>query len=156
QRMGVDADKKRPGESGFLAVIADGLSRCQDVILVEGISERRATVPRCAEGDALRGIGRIGFERKIGSDEFRDVRQRVGSNQLAGGGIWSGHVNSFSSESLTWVATRRVRDRVRRSGSPGCARIHRSSYQHAEFPATPACRGRRHGPGAGPYRDYLT
>ena len=61
ERVGVDADEERPGQAGLAAMVADRLRGRQDVILVEGVFQRRAAMARCAEGDTLRGIGRVGL-----------------------------------------------------------------------------------------------
>ena len=64
QRVGIDADEQRTGQAGLAAVVADRLRRRQDMIFVEGVFQRRAAMARGAEGNALGGIGRIGFGAK--------------------------------------------------------------------------------------------
>ena len=158
QRMSVDADKQRSGEAGILAIIADRLRRRQDVVFVEGDFQRRTTMARRSERHALRGIGGIRLQGKISGDELWNVRQRVGGDRLAGGGIWSVHVGSFDFQqtigSIIYIASRRARDTARHSGWRDCARKRRSTSPRAEVFAIQACHERLHGLGAGRLRDY--
>ena len=94
QRMGIDADEQRPGQSGFAAVIADRLRRRQDVVFVEGIFQRRAAVTRCAEGNALGGIGRIGLGGKIRRHQSRHVDESGRIDRFACGRIGGSHMTS--------------------------------------------------------------
>src|SRR6185312_12203003 len=73
------------------AVIADRLGRRQDMVFVEGISERRAAMARGAEGDALRGISGVRFACEIGRNQPWDVGECTGGDRLACGGIGVGH-----------------------------------------------------------------
>ena len=59
QRVGIDADEQRTVQAGFAAIVADRLRGREDMILVEGVFQRRAAMPRGSEGDALGGIGRV-------------------------------------------------------------------------------------------------
>ena len=55
QRVGVDPDKQRVVDAARVAINADRLRNREDVRLVEGIVEGRATVSRRSETDALGG-----------------------------------------------------------------------------------------------------
>ena len=90
ERVGVHAGEERPGRPLALAVLADGLADRQDVILVEAVAQRRAAVPRCAEGDGVRRLSRVGMIGVVGGDEPRDVDQQVARGGLAGKGM-DGH-----------------------------------------------------------------
>ena len=88
--MGVHADEERPGRPLARAVFADRLGDRQDVILVEAVAERRAAVPRGAEGHGVRRLGRVGMVGVVRGDEPRDVDQQVARGGFAGEGM-SGH-----------------------------------------------------------------
>ena len=94
QRVGVDADEQRAGQPGFAAVVADRLRGRQDVVFVEGVFQRRAAMTRGAEGDALRGIGRIGLSGEIGGHQPRNIDEISGIDRLAGGRIGCSHMTS--------------------------------------------------------------
>ncbi len=58
--MRIDAEKERAVDALLFAVEADRLRDREDMRLVEGELERRPSMARCAEGDALPGFRRIG------------------------------------------------------------------------------------------------
>ena len=84
QRVRVDAEKERPVDAALFAVAADRLGDRQDVMLVERALERRAAMPRRAEGDALRRDRRVRDPGVVRGDELADVDERRGRNGLAG------------------------------------------------------------------------
>jgi hypothetical protein len=71
--MRVDAEEERAVYAAPLAEAADRLGDREDVPLVEGAVEGGATMPGCAEGDALRGNRRVGDLRVVPGDELRDI-----------------------------------------------------------------------------------
>ena len=73
--MGVDAKKKRPGDALGFAVVADGLRDRQHMPFVERAVERRAAVPRGAEGDALSRDRRVGRVNVVSSHELAHIDQ---------------------------------------------------------------------------------
>ena len=75
QRMGVHPQEQRPVDPVRLAIAADRLGDRQNVRLVEGALERRAAMPRRAEGDAFRGDSRVGLLRVVRGHQPRDVDQ---------------------------------------------------------------------------------
>ena len=94
QRMGIDADEQRAGQPGLAAVVADRLRRRQDMVFVERVLQRRPAMPRGSEGDALGGIGRIGFAGEIRRDQPRHIDEGGGIDRFAGGGIGGSHMTS--------------------------------------------------------------
>ena len=94
ERMGIDADEQRTGQSRFAAVIADRLRRRQDMIFVEGVFQRRPAVTRGSEGHALGGIGRIRFRCEISRYQPRHVDEGGGIDRFAGSGIGGSHMTS--------------------------------------------------------------
>src|SRR5260370_42312854 len=68
-------------------VIEEPLSDRQDVPLIECAVESRSAVTRRTEDDALPGVARIGLQRVVSRDEFRDINQDRGIRRFAGGGF---------------------------------------------------------------------
>ncbi|MCY1365733.1 hypothetical protein D9M69_525950 [compost metagenome] len=77
QRVGVDTDKQRAIDALSFAVQADRLADRQNVPFIETQVERAATVPRCAEGNALGGNRGIRLAGVIGRYQSRDVDQQL-------------------------------------------------------------------------------
>ena len=75
KRMRVHAQKQRPIDARAAPVQADGLADGQDMRLIEGSGERRAAMPRGAEGDALRSDRGIRHLREIGGHQPRHIDQ---------------------------------------------------------------------------------
>jgi len=82
--VGVPADEQRAVEALLRAVFADGLRGGQDVRLVEGRVEAGAPMAGGAEGDLLRGVGRIGLDGVVRGDERGHVHQVAGLGGLSG------------------------------------------------------------------------
>ena len=78
--MSVHAEKKRPVNFLRRAVVANRLSDCEDVPLVECAVERGAAMAGCAEDDALARVVRVGTQRVVGRDKLRNIHQdrRIG------------------------------------------------------------------------------
>ena len=87
QRVSVHSQEERPVNLLQLAVVANRLSDCEDVPLIERPVEGRAAMTGRAEDDALARVARIGPQRVVGRDEFRNIHQDGGISRLSGGGI---------------------------------------------------------------------
>ena len=100
QSVGVYSNEQRTGEADVAAVVADRLRRRQDMVLVEGVPQRRAAMARGSEGNALGGVGRVGFARKISRDQPWHIGESGGIDRLAGSRILCSHVTSRKQCSL--------------------------------------------------------
>src|SRR4029077_9658853 len=85
----VDGKEERPRNALGVPLLDDRLARGDDMGLVEGTAQRRAPVPRGAEGDALGGIVRIGAARVVLGDEPRHVDEQLGRRRLSREGVES-------------------------------------------------------------------
>src|SRR6476646_350302 len=90
--MGVPTDEERPVEALRGAVVDDGLRRGEDVVLVEGGAQARATVARRAERDLLVGVVDVRVPVVVGADEGVDVDEVLGLGGLTGARV--GHEGS--------------------------------------------------------------
>ena len=84
QRVGIDADKQRPVDTLLLAVETDSLGDGQNMGLVEGVIQRRATMAGGSEGHALRRLSGIGAINIVGGDQAGDVYQHPGVCRFTG------------------------------------------------------------------------
>ena len=75
QCVRVEAEEQRAVNALSLAVAADGLADREHVPFVEGPLERRAAMPRRAEGDSLGRHQGVGDLSVIGRDQPGDVEQ---------------------------------------------------------------------------------
>ena len=84
---GIAPDEQRAAVAAARPVAADRLGDGQDVRLVEGAAQRRATVSGRPEGDALGGIGRVGPEVAIRVEQRAEVDQGRRVGRLTGAGM---------------------------------------------------------------------
>ena len=82
--MGIHAHEQRAVDTVLLAVETDSLGDCQNMRLVEGVIQRRTSVPGGSEGHALRRHGGIGAIDIVGCDKAWDVSQHPGLGGFTG------------------------------------------------------------------------
>src|ERR1700683_5704928 len=76
--MGIHPKKQRPVDSMLLAITTNRLRDRDDVRFVKGARERRASMPRGAERNALRSDRSVGALQIVGSDQARHIDQHRG------------------------------------------------------------------------------
>ncbi len=84
QPVRVASEEERPVEALALAVVADGLGRGDDVVLVEGGVEAAAAVSRGPEGDLLVDVLGVRLAGVVGGDEVGDVDEVGGLGEVTG------------------------------------------------------------------------
>ena len=87
ETVGVAADEERTVEPLVRAVVADGLCRGEDVVLVERRPQAGAAVTGGAEGDLLVGVLDVRVAVVVGAHEGIDVDEVLGQGDLSGSGV---------------------------------------------------------------------
>ncbi len=108
QGMGVDAEEQWAVDVLPLAIETDRLGDRHDVLLVEGIAERRAAMARGTEMDALRRLGRIRHAGKISADQVGGPDQPGGIEKLAGERAYA----SAGHAAIRFLAPPRLRNKI--------------------------------------------
>ena len=88
QGMRISAHEQRAGDTVLFAVITDGLGDGVDVAFVEGLLQRRTTMPGRSKRHTLCGLMRVRRFRIVGTDERGDILQSLGRRQFAGMGMY--------------------------------------------------------------------
>lgn len=174
QRVGINTYVNRPIHTHLAAVFADRLHHCQHVGFVERAIERRATMARGAEDDALLGYRRVRLQVHIGGQQLRKVDKRAVRGRLASEGAdvgthrwvsllwapqapWSGILGTVSyrgCQACVHVAVRTSPQASRSfensSMSPAAAAGYRGSVRSAPTGAAARCtrKSRHRWPGA--------
>ena len=104
QGMRISAHEQRTGDAVLFAVITDGLGDGVDVAFVEGLLQRRTTMPGRSKRHTLCGLMRIRRFRIVGTDERGDILQSLGRRQFAGMGMYCHDVSSCPFLSFTLSA----------------------------------------------------
>jgi hypothetical protein len=99
QGVRVHAHKQWAGVGLCLPIFANRLADGEDVILGEGIFQRRTTVPRGAEGHLIGWLDDIGLISVVGRDQSRDIDKQFVRSRLAGQGVCR-HRAAFSFASV--------------------------------------------------------
>ncbi len=104
ERVRIEPDEQGAVDPRVLALEADRLGDCEDVVLVEGGIERGAAMPGGPEHDPLRGHGRIRLSLVVSIDEARDVDEDRRGSGLSGERADLGHVASvyFTTQGLAF------------------------------------------------------
>src|SRR5262245_15781348 len=100
--MGVLADIEWAGNTLGTTPLTDRLADRQDMILVEGGLERRATMAGGAKSDLLLGDGRVGRIGIVSRNQAWEVDEQIAGRWLAGKGMGT---HSFLSSLLMWLGT---------------------------------------------------
>ena len=84
KRMGIPAEKQGAINAFGRAIIADRLRDGVDVLLIEGVEQRGAAMPRSTEGDTLPRYFGVGKFRVVGAHQRGNAFELFGRGQMTG------------------------------------------------------------------------